>query len=362
MNAVRNTKGKKENKRIKSIIKRFGFGALELVILIAAAFFAPKLILEFQDNVRCGKVVLSEAEEMDITSFNTGYEKELYKRLFRFAEELEEGQQFYVASQEMEDTAEIEDFLKSEKGLYRDEIWIWMDYGAITENALFYPMRQCRQYVIYGDDFSNGMNFILWYVELGEEDSTELKLLIDAETWEFYGISIEVPEENLIQNEYKASAEGYNLRDLFSARTDIDMLNMWYALGFYYGGQKESEIFQIAEEYGYYAYASEFEIYGVDAIESPYININSTDEEEKIQKVLENLKWEESEDKNCIDFLFPYSKDGMMEGQDITELRFRVEAEWSAKALNDKSTYFFKPQKFIVGFPEIYERIPEFSE
>ena len=360
MNAVRNKKGQKENKRIESIIKRYGVGVLGLVTLITSAFFAPKLILEFQDNVRCGSVVLSEAEQMDISSFNTGYEKERYKRLFRFAEELEEGQQFYVASQEMEETAEIEDFLKSEKGLYQEKFLVWMDNSIIPANVLFYPLRQCRQYVIYGDDFSKGMNFILWYVELGEEDSTVLKMLIDAETWEFYGICIEEPEENLIQNEYKVSAEGYNLRDLFNAWTE-DMLGMWYALGYYYGGLGESEIFQIAEEYGYDAYTLGFKVYGVDAnIESPYINENSM-EEEKIRRALENQKWEESEDKNCIDFLFPYSRDGKVDDQDISELRFRMKAEWSAKILNNK-TMFFKPQKFIVGFPEIYQRIPEFSE
>ena len=96
MSQVKNKKNKKEDRRPQGTIKRYCFGAIGLVVLISTAFLVPRLLLELQDNLRCGKIVLTEAEEMDITSFNTGYEKNLYKRLFRFAKELDEGQQFYV--------------------------------------------------------------------------------------------------------------------------------------------------------------------------------------------------------------------------------------------------------------------------
>lgn len=361
MSQVKNKKNKKEDRRPQGTIKRYCFGAIGLVVLISTAFLVPRLLLELQDNLRCGKIVLTEAEEMDITSFNTGYEKNLYKRLFRFAKELDEGQQFYVGSQEVDDTEEIEDFLKSENGLYQDKFWMWLDIGIVPDDVLIYLLRQCRQYVIYGDDFSDGMNFLLWYVELGEEGQTILKLLIDAETGDFYGICLEESEDALARRGYTVTTGEYNLEDCFQMQTDGDMLDLWFTFAYYYGGLKESEIFQNAEKYGYDIYASEGEIYALDAyIETPYNSINSDFDYEKIGKVLEQLKWELSEDRNRIDFLFPYGRNGEMEDGNISELRFRLEADWAA-TMKDKNKYY-KLKTFLAGFPEIYERIPEFSE
>ena len=367
MNKAKNEKNDKENRRIRSINKRYCFGALGLIALISTAFLIPTRIFELQDNLRCGKIVLTEAEEMDITSFNTGYEKKLYQRLFRLAMKLKEGQQFYVASQEVEDTSEMEAFLKSERGLYQETFLAWVGNGLIPDDVLLYPLLQCKKYVIYGNDFSDGVNFILWYVELDNEGQT-LKLLIDAETEEVYGICFEESEDSLIRQEYVDNTDDYTLKDYLGIGSEYDMLNMWFELACYYGGFEESEIFQIAEEYGYDIYWLGYEIYNKETYntetypEMQYVdeNIVAVDDE-KVRNVLENLKWEESEDGNRLDFLFPYSRDGKMENRDISELRFRVEAEWVEKLLKDKGVYF-KAKNFIVGFPEIYEWIPEFSE
>lgn len=368
MNETTNEKNKKENRRFRSINKRYCLGAIGLIALINTAFLIPKLMFELQDNLRCGKIVLAEAEEMDITSFNTGYDKNLYQRLFRFAMKLKEGQQFYVASQEVEDTSEMEAFLKSERGLYQETFLVWVENGLIPDDVLLYPITKCKKYVIYGNDFSDGVNFILWYVELGNEGQTSLKLLIDAETEEFYGICFKESEDSLIQQEYVDNTDDYSLKNHLSIGSEYDMLNIWFELACYYGGLEESEIFQIAEEYGYDIYWSGYEIYNMETYnieaypEMQYIDKNIVAiDDEKIQKALEILKWEESEDGNRLDFMFPYSRDGKTEDRDISELRFRVEAEWAEKLYKDKSVYF-KAKKIVVGFPEIYKWIPEFSE
>ena len=79
-------------------------GMLGLTVLIAAAFFAPKIVFAVQDDMKCREVVQGQRESMDIAAFNSNYETNLYKRLLRFAEGIGEGKQYYVTVQDMEPT------------------------------------------------------------------------------------------------------------------------------------------------------------------------------------------------------------------------------------------------------------------
>lgn len=346
----------RENKKGKSWNRKniwfYGLGAMGLALLVATAFLAPKLVLQLQDNVRCSEVVTTgELESMDITSFNTGYETDLYTRLLRFAEGLGEGRQYYVAAQELADTLEVEEFLASEKGLYQRAFLIWLEGGVIPEEMLDYELTSCKQYVIYGDDFSDGVNFILWYMELGNHGGTPvLKLLMDAETGDIYGIRSLQTEDNLLAGETLEDAM-LTLEALFGL-TDGDMQDMWYSLAYWYGGLENTEVFRIAEGWFYMAGSEAYS--GVDGyVNQPYLN-------EDISAVLNKLmKWEISEEGNRMDFLFPYGRNENLE--ESSELCFRMETD-CIMVIQSKRDILFRPKNFTVGFPEIYERIPEFAE
>lgn len=167
--STRKTKSQKE----KTAAFYYGMGALALAFLIGAAFWAPRIVFDFQDNERCGEVVLGELESMDITSFNTGYDTDLYSRLYRFTKGLEEGQQYYTAAQELTPDTELMDTFYSEEGLYQDSFMIWLNQ-VIPDEMLTYKPTEWKQYVIYGDDFSDGVNFILWYIELENDMGTPM--------------------------------------------------------------------------------------------------------------------------------------------------------------------------------------------
>ena len=61
----------------------------------------------------------------------------------------------------------------------------------------YYSVVTWKQYVIYSDHFEEGVNFILWYIEMQDEDGGTLKLLTDAEDNTLYGIKTEGSSEAL---------------------------------------------------------------------------------------------------------------------------------------------------------------------
>ena len=155
-------KGKKRTDQRKRLYA-YAAGAFAVVLLVIGAFLTPRIVFAVQDDLRCGKVELEGLERMDITSFSTGYEQDLYQRFLRYAQGLAEGKQYYVAVKELEPTSEILDFLMSDKGLYQEGIISLLD-DYIPEETFGYNLIQWTQYVIYGDDFSEGVNFLLWYI------------------------------------------------------------------------------------------------------------------------------------------------------------------------------------------------------
>ena len=53
-----------------------------------------------------------------------------------------------------------------------------------------YEILDAKQYVIYGENFAEGVNFIAWYIELGmgqiDGEKPVVKMLVDAKTGEIY--------------------------------------------------------------------------------------------------------------------------------------------------------------------------------
>lgn len=371
-------KREKKNHNEKTAALYYGMGVSVLVFLIGAALLAPKAAFDIQDRVRCADVVLGELESMDIISFNTGYDTDLYSRLFQFADGLNKGQEYYVAAQELEITSELTDILYSEQGLYQYSFMIWLDESSfISEEMLYYNVTQWKQYVIYGDDFSDGVNFILWYIELADDlGKPVLKLLTDAETGDIYAIGTLREESSLNYGELLENVEVLTLADV-SGITDI----AWLTLAYYYGGLGSSELFRIIEEYGYVsltetntAFYDEQWGYEISVDREPEAMAeagtnsysfeesytNDTDANIEILSALGKISWKVSEDGNCLDFLFPYSRDGGMDAD--AELCFRMKADGVLEVNTKEDIVYLWPGNFTMGFTEIYERIPEFVE
>lgn len=318
-----------------------------------------------QDDIRCSAVVSMSPEAVDITSFNTDYETDLYKRLERFAKGLAEGREYYVTVQDMELTTEITDWFASEQGYYQDgvQVLLW-NLRLIPDDVFYCDLISWKRCVIYGDDFAGGVNFILWYIELGNNDKPAARLLVDGETGEIYGIRTNFDayfEAGAIPDNIQATImDSYNIYEddmwdlsimlsiVYGGLETADMLNWLASIGIDY--YPVDGITYIAVSTDYAAYLREKEIMEVNAGKLPdtdWLNRYSVDE---IRDFLQRLQWQVSEDGNCLDFDFPYED---------SRLDFRIQ-------LDGKIRWFKKWDSsytdIIFGFPEIYERIPAFME
>lgn len=362
---IRENKRKSEHDRRRRNILAYSLGTLGLVLLITAAFFGPRIVFAMQDDIRCGAVVSMSPEEVDITSFNTGYETDLYKRLERFAKGLAEDRQYYVTVQDMELTTEIMDWV-SEQGYYQESFQMLVfNLELIPEEMFFYELISWKRCVIYGDDFAGGVNFILWYLELGNDDKPVVRLLVDGETGELYGVRTNF--DAYLQDERKETRNILlNLVDSYNIYTD----EIWYwsfTLGNYYGGLQIYDMLSWLTHMGCGYYPVDDVLY-VDipadyedlkrerayvsmsvgkAVDSDWADRYSVEE---IQDFLKRLRWQISEDGNCLDFDFPYHEN---------ILKFRVSLDGEVRWLNKSQIRFLD---ITFGFPEIYEKITVFME
>lgn len=365
---IRENKTKSGQSRNGRSIPAYALGTLGLVILVTAAFFGPEIVFAVQDDIRCGRVVSMSPIEVDVTSFNTGYEKDLYKRLERFAKGLAEGRQYYATFQDMELTSEIADWMVSEQGYYREsfQTLVW-NLGLIPEQIFDYNLISWKRCVIYGDDFAGGVNFILWYIELGNNDRPAVRLLVDGETGDIYGIRTNF--DALFQDGAAVGTDTDTLVDLYNisdSYNDVmwelsiiigricggleisDMLNWLMYTGSDYYPMNGTIYIEIPADYEYIM--QENEQAAVNAGKQPdydWINKYSV---EQIQDFMNKLQWRISEGGNCLDFDFPY-------GDSILNFRVRLDGKirwfksWDTRCMD-----------ITLGFPEIYEKIPAFTE
>ncbi len=361
--------GKGADRRFEAERERWVYliGGLVLVILLIAAFVTPKLIFTVQDMVRNEHMVLTAQEKSDISAFSTSYEKSLYRRLAKYAEGVAEGRTYYAASQDLEDTADLEAFLTSaQTGLRQDGILLLEDLGWVPDflsGGLSFEVKECKQYVIYGDDFAEGVNFILRYVELewkDEDISHSMKLLLDGESGAVYGIRWESP---------MWSDDAYCVS--MAVHEDIGEMQSWYLLctfameiGGYSDVLDEMDVREMLEARAAYTEVYEENIRNeeVQVSSGEYVEtyLSRTDAwtEEKKQ-YLEDLlnraegRWED--DGNGLVLEIPYGG---------SSLPYVVESESGAVAggyhwyVGKRRIYY---TDMTVGFPDVYRMVPEFN-
>lgn len=166
-------------------------GFLALCLLVAAAFAVPQAVFGIQDSLLYGESVMRPQEDIDFTALSTNYESSLYQRMRNFAEAVERGESFYVDEKELILTEEVIGSL--EEGLSNELISNLINVGLLSERVFESvwenrAILQYKQYVVYNDDYAQGVNFILWFLELEIEQDRKLSLLMDAQDYTIYAV------------------------------------------------------------------------------------------------------------------------------------------------------------------------------
>ena len=222
-----------------------------LTLLIALAFFTPQIIFQVQDMILCKDTSLSRQENVNVESLSTTYEKSLETRMTDYAEGLAGDDAFYVASQNLSINEELSAYFYSDSCIYGNYISALI-YAQLLPYDLWemeYSVSQWKQYVIYSDNFTKGVNFILWYIELQDSAGRIFKILADAEDGTIYAIKT---EGNPVFQEPELVDESYEQR-YFMDEFGRSAVEMWGFCALYYAAidEETKNFYILMEELGW---------------------------------------------------------------------------------------------------------------
>ncbi len=220
---------------------------LALALLVALAFFSPRWLFFLQDRKQCSDFVLSEREKVDAAALSTNYETSFNRRMINFAQDLTAQTNFFVASQELYDYDTLRQFLDSNELMddYYDPL---SDLMLIRDEGFSYDIGCWKQYIIYSDDYTKGVYFILWYVELQNADSgeTAYKLLMEADSGELYALWSARGTQWTGASQAIAAGKALSDDTTISLNTFLGLdryrsyFSVWSGLFYYFGGLREN--------------------------------------------------------------------------------------------------------------------------
>lgn len=348
-----NTKRKAQRDSKKNSRRRIPPRLTELLMMtgvIAAALFMPQVLFSVQDRIQWGKMELSRREGMDLEALHAAYEKSLYQRMANYAKGLAAGNSFYVASKTLTADQDLVNYLYSEKGLYQNIMDFLLYVNVIPmiflENDC--EVKQWKQYVIYSDHDTEGVNFILWYIELSSLDGIRLKLLADAESGTLYALKL----ENCQWVDY-----GYDSYDSDYRLSREDMIELWSICGLYFEAFRSGDevFYYIQEESDSILFDVQVEemaerIYANDEGESFDLKISEENMEEYILSRIQVVR-EDGEDR--ISFQLPYENCSL-------EILMKSSDRQIDVPDSIPGTIYMFPDT-VIGVRQIYEMIPEFA-
>lgn len=317
-----------------------------LTLLIALAFFTPQIIFQVQDMILCKDTSLSRQENVNVESLSTTYEKSLETRMTDYAEGLAGDDAFYVASQNLSINEELSAYFYSDSCIYGDFMSALI-YARLLPYDLWemeYAVSQWKQYVIYSDNFTKGVNFILWYIELQDSAGRTFKLLADAEDGTIYAVKT---EGNPVFQEPELMNESYEQR-YFMDEFGSSAVEMWGFCALYYAAIDETEVknfYILAEELSWEDVSMISGSAMVDKEREMVLNALNISEDRR--ELLEKIQFY-TKDKDTEVFRLPY---GSFSLEMVMKLPTMVGAPMDAETYSN----------ITIGIREIYEMIPEFA-
>lgn len=212
---------------------KYGAGFFLLFALIASAILLPQAFFEMQDSLLNGKVSLDRKTPPDVLALETGYETSVYRRMANYAEGIDGQRRYYVDEQNrsLPDDAGI--FLEeSASELFDGNFVLALFSGALGfhPESFFYEgeISLWKQYVVYSDDYAQGVNFVLWCMALEHPAGYRLTLLMDAHDYTVYAVRAtgREPSPDLTKGAVNVATDSSYLMD-----GDV----CWALLNFYYG-------------------------------------------------------------------------------------------------------------------------------
>ena len=194
--------------------------------LVCYALFLPQIVFQYQDRNICSGTALAAREDVNIALLNAKSEMSLYDRMESFAEGLANGREYYVSVHDMSPTSDESAYQKLYEDTYSmlpaDMIYTILSLRSDSiAHALFnddLQIEDWKQYVIYSDDYAEGVNFIIWYLKINCYEGQTMELLIDAQDHTLYGVKTGYHETTALHP--SASGQEISSYEFFYKRTE----------------------------------------------------------------------------------------------------------------------------------------------
>ena len=317
---------------------------LMLVFLLIAASYTPQLIFQVQDSFLWNKTIIDKRENMDVESISVTYEKSLARRMEVFAKGVMAKENYYATFQPLSENQDIYEYLNSDLGMFQDLILVygemqWIPYSFL---AMEFSVNQWKQYIIYSDNYAEGVNFILWYIELQDMEGRIMKLLMDAETGTVYAFKTENNQHN----------EKEEIREYFDEQT---MFMYWEFLASYYEASSLEKIEELAADY-MNDYEAKIKMQSeAHSMVNGNVYVYDWDIEKMRQEI--DIMFQDNagfwQKRNEMRFILPYGETSL----DVCIILDKDSVFDDTMGIN----YYFAFPNVTVGVRQIYEIIPEFA-
>ena len=314
--------------------KLYIVGVVCLLGLVIFALCLPQLVFQSEDRRICSETTLEKREDVDIALLSATNYPSLNTRMTVFAEGLADGKNYYVSSHEMDMAANEEVYQQFERDPSRI-ISNSITWGMLSSKSLGstfvegFRVEDWKQYVIYSDDYAQGVNFIIWYFELTAADGEKMEVLLDAQDYTLYGVRAGHDTMNIGQ--WYDVTRSTSLYDFFQS-VFLDMNEFWFFLCYNYESVNDEQFDQ------YY-----------DNVEKIYLD-DSGRQIVQSQSVLSIYpEWNFSDD-NTLNMYMPYG-----------DHRFNYVMKTLPYISEAGETNVSYPE-VVFGFEDICRLIPPFSE
>lgn len=304
-------------------------GMLGLILLVACALFLPNIFFELKDRYLWQGTALEYRAPVDVTILSSSYEPDLYERMYHFAQGLAAGTEYYASVQELEVTQDLYYQLQGEGGLRQNFLYKIFVNELLNESIFWgYTIDTWKQYVIYNDNYTQGVDFILWYLEFTVPAGEKVKILIDAEDMTLYGIRTEGSELlEQMDRLYRWGNGEFTLYE-YLERTGYELPDYWNIVSYYYAAVTEEDVEKYYQQLEYYGYV--------------YTKIPNSAITESITSTSISI----SSDGNRFDLDIPYGEQYLV---------------FCMEHMPDESgNHYYYPQ-LTMGIESIYKLIPEFQ-
>lgn len=241
---------------MKRNMKTYGMCIGGVVLLIIAALLLPQIVFAVQDRYQITSTQVEKRNSLDVSQLNSVYEKEMNERMSNFAALSLQDITVTAIDYNMEDDLEVIEAILEQRWI--EQLHYMTDYIFFEtfQNALTVNLENCKKYIVYGNDYQEGVALMLWYIEMYVMDGEmKIRFLVDSETDSIYYLKITACDEQTDEIYYESSKATAAYGESYDESLYLLAESVSQSIG-YYGEYYETGLDQQLETdsvSGYYA-------------------------------------------------------------------------------------------------------------